>query len=200
MVRGRDDHRPEVLPDRGRPVTPPVVVGLDLSLTATGAAWEQYVHLIPSTPDDGTLDGRHRRLSTIRLHVQRLLLGLGPWDIPRVDLVVVEGPSHGHTSGKHHDRSGLWWLVVDDIRRLHLPTVEVTPAQLKTFATGKGNATKADLRMSLYQRAGIDERDDNLVDAYWLSELGRHLHGTPLHDLPKTHTRALDKITLPIGL
>jgi hypothetical protein len=74
------------------------------------------------------------------------------------------------------------------------PYIVVTPATVKTFATGKGNATKPDMRMSLYQRTGLDIRDDNQVDAWWLRALGCHLLGTPLLDLPKTHLRALDKV------
>ena len=56
-------------------------------------------------------------------------------------------------------------------------------------------ATKPDMRMALYQRAGLDERDDNRVDAWWLRQVGLHLLGDPdALNLPKTHLAALDKI------
>lgn len=73
------------------------------------------------------------------------------------------------------------------------------PTSLKKFATGKGNATKADMRMALFQRAGIDCRDDNQVDAWWLHQIGLHISSSlPRLVLPQTHTVALDKINIPL--
>lgn len=71
----------------------------------------------------------------------------------------------------------------------------VSPATLKVYATGGGRATKPDMRVNLGKYLGIDERDDNVVDAIWLALLGRDLVGAPLVDLPKTHRRALEVIT-----
>ena len=76
--------------------------------------------------------------------------------------------------------------------------VTVTAATLKKFATGRGNATKPDMRMALYQRAGIDLRDDNQVDAWWLRQLGLHLLEDPERmELPQTHLAALVAVQLP---
>ena len=86
--------------------------------------------------------------------------------------------------------------------RLHLwgrgaEFVMVPPASLKRYATGKGNATKADMRMALFQRAGLDVRDDNAADAWWLRAMGLDALGAPVVALPQTHRQALDKVVWP---
>ena len=81
--------------------------------------------------------------------------------------------------------------------------MDVTPSTLKKFATGRGNATKPDMRMALYQRAGVDCRDDNQVDAWWLRQLGLHIIEDPDRiPLPLTHTTALAKVNrdIPRGI
>lgn len=70
--------------------------------------------------------------------------------------------------------------------------IEVSPSALKKFATGKGNAAKADMRMALYQRAGLDVPDNDQVDAWWLRQWGLHLTSNPAAvTLPKTHLAAM---------
>jgi len=68
---------------------------------------------------------------------------------------------------------------------------------LKRYATGKGNATKADMRMALFQRAGLDVRDDNAVDAWWLRAMALDHYGHPLVAMPQTHRQALEKVAWP---
>jgi hypothetical protein len=96
----------------------------------------------------------------------------------------------------HAKSAGLTGMAQGVIRlaciNADLPYVTVPAATLKKFATGKGNATKADMRMAWFQRAGFDVRDDNQCDALWLYEIGLHLLGddTAL-PLPKAQTDAL---------
>lgn len=79
-----------------------------------------------------------------------------------------------------------------------VPFTVVTAASLKKFATGSGNAGKADMRMELYKRTGVDIRDDNQVDATWLRQIGLHLtHHPDALALPKAHTDALLKVKQP---
>ena len=169
------------------------VIGIDPSLTATGIAdADGGLFTITSKPDDGTVADRARRIATITAHLR-------PHRLTDAHLVVIEGPAFSRQGQAGvHLRAGLWWQVACLLTARGVEVVEIAPSALKKLATGKGNATKPDMRMALYQRAGIDERDDNRVDAWWLRQVGLHLLGDPAAlDLPKTHLVALAKIRRP---
>jgi len=170
-----------------------IVVGIDPSLTATGLAWGDGVTTTIKYPKDVTGD---QRLVVISEAIENLT------NLPRcgqtVELAVIEDlPTHAHGAGITGMVQGVirLQLRLDGIRYVTVPA-----ATLKKFATGKGNATKPDMRMELFQRTGVDLRDDNQVDAAWLRFLGLALIGQPEIQLPKTHTVALDKLSLPEGI
>lgn len=168
------------------------VVGIDLSLTGTGVAVGDQLHTVHSSSDGTSLLRRHDRLVEIIAAIWELIPA-------NRHLVVVESPSLGQArQGGTLDRNGLWWLLVDFLTRQGIPVVDVTPATLKKFATGKGTATKPDMRMALFRRAGLDVRDDNQVDAWWLHQIGLHLLAAePRLSLPKDQLAALGKINWP---
>jgi Holliday junction resolvasome RuvABC endonuclease subunit len=113
-------------------------------------------------------------------------VALGP------DLVMLEDlPTHAQGAGKTGMAQGVvrLALVLGGIKY-----VLVTPASVKKFATGSGNATKPDMRMEIFKRTGTDIRDDNQVDAWWLRQMGlQHLGECDL-GLPKKHLSALDAV------
>lgn len=166
------------------------VIGIDPSLSATGVA-NQYAEL--ATIHTGPTD--QRRL----FHLIGGLIGCVGNRPEDWDLVVLEDlPANAKSAGLTGMSQGAirYWL-----QAIQAPYVTVSAASLKKFATGKGNATKPDMRMALYQRTGIDCRDDNQVDAWWLRQIGLHLVGSPeVIVLPKTHLVALDKINKPEGI
>jgi crossover junction endodeoxyribonuclease RuvC len=183
----------------GPGVAPPRVIGIDLSLSSTGVAdsWRGIRLDAVNTPPAGDdLAARRRRLVTIH----RSIWGVISRHSIVPDLVVIEGPSYGSTNGQNWDRAGLWWLVVDHFHQLGpvpIPVAVVPPAVVKKYATGKGTATKADMRMALYQRAGLDERDDNKVDAWWLAAMGLDHLGYPPVKMPAANRDALDRVAWP---
>lgn len=171
----------------------PAVVGLDLSLAATGIAGPDGTQVVQSTGHKGdTLTQRAARLLTLRTHIATTVEASG------AELVTVEAPSFGQQrQGGTHDRSGLWWLVVTQILAAGIEVIEVPPASIKKYATGSGVAKKPDIRMAIFKRYGLDIADDNEADAFVLRAIGLDLLGHPLVELPAAHRQALAKLPRP---
>lgn len=156
------------------------ICGIDPSLTATGFCGIDGT----TTTIKGDAGEGDNRLAQIYKAVS-----LGSMF---ADYAIVEDlPTHGMGAGKTGMAQGAVRLALMP----EVPYVLIPPATVKKLATGKGNATKADMRMALYQRAGIDNKDDNQVDAFWLRQIGLIHFGCPdALELPKSHTDALAKV------
>jgi len=157
-----------------------IVAGIDPSMTGTGIATTDWMRTVGGDSKVG--DRRLEIIFDAMLEVVML----------KPDLVMIEDlPKHAQAAGITGMSQGAvrLALVMGGIRY-----VSVTPGGLKKFATGSGNATKADMRMEIFKRTGIDIRDDNQADAWWLRQLGlQHLGECDL-GLPKKHLTALDAI------
>jgi crossover junction endodeoxyribonuclease RuvC len=175
------------------------VVGLDLSLTCTGVAVATengaITDRITSTGRaDATLHDRAERLRLLQHKIRG--------HVTHADLVVIEGPSYGSTTPHQHDRSGLWWLVIADLRNLAYPVVEVAPKCRMRYATGRGNASKDDVLSAVIRRyPHIDVNGNDEADSLVLAAMGmRHL-GAPLEPtLPVTHLAAMTAVAWPEAL
>lgn len=168
----------------------PPVFGIDPSLRATGIAFPDGELRTLTTPSCSTLDDKIERHRHIVGRVAALVR-IGA-------LVVIEGPAPSFNNASTHELAGLWWGLVVRLAEQGNSVAVVGPSQLKKFATGKGNAPKPDLRMALYQRAGLDVQSDDQVDAYWLRQAGLHLAGDPSAiPLPKAQLQVLEKVSMP---
>jgi Holliday junction resolvasome RuvABC endonuclease subunit len=160
------------------------VLGIDPSITATGIAVGNTLSVV----------GGDAILSDYRLERIHAVVA----DIARthgVDLAVLEDlPTHAHGAGTTGMVQGVIRLALLSAR---VPYATVPPSVLKKFATGRGNADKSDLRMALFQRTGLDERNDNKVDAWWLRAAGMQYLGQPVVNLPAAQVSALDKVKWP---
>ena len=179
-------------------------VGIDPSLTACGVALIQECDgekrrevftLGRKGKKDETLEQRHDRIMTLVSEIVELILSL---DVSA--LVTIEGPAHGGTTGSHHDRSGLWWMIVHEVsNRTGCTIVEVTPTQLKKYATGKGNVSKSEVMAAAIRRyIDVPIANDNEADAFVLAEMGARFIGEPIEDsLPKLNLDAMAKLARP---
>lgn len=180
-----------------------IIKGLDLSLQSSGIAtiehgpasgWTAKVERITSSGHkDDTLLQRQERLSMLCRYICKAVQG--------ADLVLVEGPSYGSKFGHLHDRSGLWWLVVESLLCDwgHV-VVEVTPTQRMKYATGKGQISKDAVLAAVVRRyPTIDVTGNDEADALVLAAMGaRHL-GEPIDDpMPKTHLAAMEAVAWPL--
>jgi Holliday junction resolvasome RuvABC endonuclease subunit len=156
------------------------VCGIDPSLAATGIAGPDdellTIHTETADPD---------RLAKIYTAIVTRVGGS--------DLAVMEDlPKHAQGAGLTGMAQGVIRLALIHIGT---PYVTITAATLKKYATGNGTASKPDMRMALFQRAGLDIKDDNQVDAWWAWQIALWAGGDDRWvKLPKTNLIALDKI------
>lgn len=173
----------------------PRVIGIDLSLSATGVAihtedGQALSTTIRTGPGDHLAD-QHDRITHIISEINGRLHN-------RTALAVLEGPSYGSRGAGTWDRAGLWWMTYHLLHSCAVPTAVIPPATLKRFATGRGNATKTDMAVALAKRTdGLEMRDDNRVDAWWLAAAGREHLGHPIVSLPKAQRDALASADWP---
>lgn len=161
---------------------PPRVVGLDLSMTATGIA-----RVDGSTVTTASKAAGDRRLLDIVAACTAASL--------TADLVVIEDlPVNAKSAGITGMVHG---AVRCDLMVRGVPYVLVTPASLKSYATGKGNSGKPVMAVAAFKRAGLEFKDDNQCDAWWLRAMGLDQLGAPVAALPASQRAAMSKVNWP---
>ena len=179
----------ESAPEDARPGPGPRVIGLDLSLASTGVASNLgWVGRILSKPDTGV--GHFGRLRYIRSQVLDYVRG--------TDLVMVEGLAHGSLTGQHLTRAGMWHMVMDAVDAAGIPWAQVSPAQVKQYATGKGNASKDLVLASVIRRfPAVEVSGNDEADALVLAAMGADHLGRPIVEMPVLQRKALRKVVWP---
>lgn len=174
------------------------VVGIDPSLTGTGIATPTGVSVVTSQPGNGTVLDRRNRLTRMADTIAFTVLESV---VPRMALVVIEAPAYSKT-GHQHERSGLWWLLIDRLIDAGHMVCEVAPSARARYATGKGNAGKDQVIAAVVRRyPGVDVNSNDEADALVLRAMGCRYLGQPIdNDLPLANRAALDKVTWPAAL
>jgi crossover junction endodeoxyribonuclease RuvC len=175
-----------------------IITALDMSLVATGWAsnepknWrvDDSLHRERSsgvlTPPK-THDRGMRRLRWLRDSVT---------DLAREsNLVVIEGYAYG-AKGKAvinlGELGGVIRLALSDAGRCW---VEIPPACVKLFATGKGNAKKDDVYGAAIRKLGYAGNDHNEADALWLLDMTQAVYAG--RELTDYQQRAVSKVAWP---
>lgn len=160
------------------------VIGLDLSLTASGICLpDGTTHTIKTNAKDGD-----RRLLHIGHAIANTLA-------PGADLAVVEDIPQNSFAAK--PISMVHGVVRAALLEAGVPYVLVTAATLKKFATGKGSGDKIPMAIAALKRAGREFPDDNQCDAWWLRHAGLDALGQPEIAMPADQRAALNKVTWP---
>jgi crossover junction endodeoxyribonuclease RuvC len=178
-----------------------IVIGIDLSLTQTGLAIAQdgrivWTGTVRTTGKKGdNLDQRTMRLRDIRNQIESAVLRYDP------ELAVVEAPSFGSVHGSAHDRSGLWWLVVDMLYLRSIPVAMVAPTARAKYGTGNGRSQKGAVHAEVketYGRTDLPIKSNDEGDAVLLSAMGsRHLGLVVEEYLTDAHVAAMEKVAWP---
>lgn len=175
------------------------VAGLDLSLTATGVATAAGTTTIkPKTKGVA-------RLVEVRRQVLELVSAdlVHDWscgDCAASLLVVLEGYSMGAqrgSAGVGQMLGELGGVVRVALHDAGIAYVEIPPATLKKYATGKGNANKVEMGVAASKRGDVEFRDDNACDAWWLRAAGLDHIGSALFELPVAQRAALAVVEWP---
>lgn len=169
-------------------MTAPTIIGLDLSLAATGVYTPHDGGVTIKTDPGHPIEGR---LQAIRGRVL-----YAATEGPKADLVVIEdfvtrSPA-ASTLGMVHG------VVRVALREAGIPFVLVPPASLKRYIASKGNAKKDAMRMETFKRFGLDFNDDNICDAHGLRAMGLDAYGHALVDMPAVNRAALEKVPWPV--
>lgn len=164
------------------------VTGLDLSMTETGTA-----HTMEGAPFGVETSiirprlVRDRRLGEIKRRVMDVAKGS--------TLVFIEKlPPHLKSAGITGMVQG---VVREALLDEGIPYGDVPPGTLKLFATGRGGASKTEMALAALKRGGLEFRNDNECDAWWLWVAANEYAGHPVVELPKRQRDALtDKIMM----
>jgi crossover junction endodeoxyribonuclease RuvC len=161
----------------------PSILGLDLSLTATGYCRDGECGRIVTK-----LRG-WERVACILQTVQDLA--------GDADVVVVEGYSFGSRGNTLFQIAELGGIVRFDLCRNGTPYVDVAPGTLKKYATGKGNAGKDEMIAAAIRRFGFEGSDNNEADAFLLWCMASHAYGEPVATVTQVQAEALAKVDWP---
>lgn len=157
----------------------PDVLGLDLGLRYCGAARitrdqppQTWRHT--TEPDDYPgYAGTCARITDVTTWALS-------WCTTGTTLAVLEAPSFASVHGMQHERAAVWWRVMAGQVRRDIPVATCPPGTLKRWATGKGNASKQDMKRAvaaLWPGHGLARVSADEIDALALAGVGAHWSG-----------------------
>lgn len=161
----------------------PNILALDLSLRSTGYCLNGESGVIRST---------HRgwdRIADITQEIFRMTFG--------VDLVVIEGYAYGAKGQAVYQIAELGGIVRFWLYQHEITAVEITPATLKRFITGRGNANKDEVLAACIRRFYFDGDNNNAADAHGLWCAAREAYGGAIAKVPAEQAACVHRLTWP---
>jgi crossover junction endodeoxyribonuclease RuvC len=159
------------------------ILGLDLSLTATGI----YCDTCGGSVFKPKVKGAER-LSLIETEVA------GHYN--HIDIAIIEGYSFGSKGRATFNIGELGGVIRLSLFDDGLSFVEVPPASLKKFATGKGNVGKDEVIASAIRKLSFKGSDNNECDAFVLNRMGNYFYNKTSIAL-SYQQEVLDKVEWP---
>jgi crossover junction endodeoxyribonuclease RuvC len=173
------------------------IVGLDTSLSKTGIAVVD-VGLHAVVREIATIKSKPTPKADYAAMLQRI--GGIVREIRRYTLqgeheavaVAMEGPSYAAQGSAVHDIAGLWWAAYGEVSAIANAVVIIPPAILKMYVTGKGNAPKDLVLMSIVrQHDALTPADNNEADALGLAAMVARQIGHRIETRPLAHHDAV---------
>lgn len=151
------------------------VLGLDLSLTATGAVVVDGDEL---APEDGVRIHRAETFKTRLAGVERLdwiYRQVRELAAPRdaqtaartpVDLAAIEGYSFGSRFSHQAHLGELGGVIRLGLHRLEVPVVVLAPKEWRKRLLGNGNLAKDDIKLEVFKRYGVELPSTDATEAF----------------------------------
>jgi crossover junction endodeoxyribonuclease RuvC len=175
------------------------VAGIDVSLTGTGVAIHEAGGLtyVREHGEDGkrgaSFTSREERIGRL---VDQVL-----FDCADAELAVFEAHDFGAKySASAHDRSGVFWILVRELRAQGTRVAQATPQTLKMYQSGSGSASKDQMLVDAVRRyPTVDVRSNNQADAMAALSMGvRFLELAPLETVwNQKMAQAMEKAEWP---
>jgi crossover junction endodeoxyribonuclease RuvC len=110
------------------------------------------------------------------------------------DIAAIEG-TFSRPGASDYGQHAIHFAITRALRKRKVPWVDIAPATLKVWATGKGDATKRDMCAAVVATYGrflhINPNDDDSCDAVALLSMALAAYGQPLAEVPESQRRAL---------
>lgn len=170
------------------------LLGIDPSLTGTAWCWLGRKGRII---DQARIDTAKLRGAERLCHIEHELSQIADMDLR---LIAIEGYSFGSQGRAVFQIGELGGVLRRLFFVLKIPCLEIPPAVLKKFATGKGNARKDEVMLNVYRRWGVECGNSDQADAYVLARIGWTLVTGAEADLTAEQMAALVKLREPFKL
>ncbi|MFF8817839.1 hypothetical protein ACF07D_07570 [Leucobacter sp. NPDC015123] len=159
------------------------ILGVDFSLTSTGVCSIQDGEaecITVKSKKEAVWHEFPKRVNGIAYEID---FWANPGVEPERAQVVLETPAFAATSSSLDRMFGGWWMFVDALAGCGFePPLLVTPAQVKKYATGKGNAAKDAVLASVFKRyPDVDVSGNDQADALVLAAIGAAVMGEPFN-------------------
>jgi len=167
-------------------MTPPTIIGVDLSLTSTGLALPDGKLEVIQPKQKGAV-----RLFAIRREVNDFI---ARYENP---VIVVEGYSFAARHSQAHSIGELGGVMKLSWYENDWQVIIVPPTNRAKFATGKGNANKSEVVSAISARTGMTfsgKGADDQCDAWILQEMGMVAYGQSDRTWPKVNLSALEAV------
>jgi len=161
------------------------LMGLDISLTSTGISMREETSVV-ATKYKGA-----ERLSLVSETILNLCIDNS------IDCVILEGYSFASRNSQAHSIGELGGCIRMKLWEKNIKYVEVPPTSRAKFATGKGNAGKAEVISAISSKTGktfIGGGADDECDAWILEQMGLAKLGLSPYSWSSTQMESLSKI------
>lgn len=161
-------------------------VGIDPSTKTGFVALDEAGQVLRAKELTGACTKDPKRMATL---IDEVMAHLQPDDV-----ICIESPAM-HAKGS---AVGFMWGLAHGLRmalfRRGIPYIDVTPAGVKKFASGKGNTKKDELAVHIYKRWDFEHPSDNVRDAYVLARIAWTMRSGLTVQITKQQAEALQAI------